>query len=69
MPDQVIKELWEIKDAVAHEHEYDIDALVSSLREKSRSRGHRTVNLERETESGSRERRPDHSMEQSMQER
>ncbi len=48
MPDPIIDELWQAKDAFAREHNYDIDALVAALREKSKSRQHKTVNLENE---------------------
>ncbi len=32
MPDEIIKELWEIKDAIAREHGYDVDSLAAHLR-------------------------------------
>ena len=34
MSDEIIKELWQIKDNIAREHGYDIDALVAHLRTK-----------------------------------
>lgn len=38
MIDQTLKDLWKIKDNIAKEHGYDLDALVSYLQSKSRSR-------------------------------
>jgi len=32
MADEIIEELWKIKDAIALEYGYDIDALVAHLR-------------------------------------
>ena len=37
MPDAIIEELWQIKDSMAREHGYDIDAFVAHL--QSRKRG------------------------------
>ena len=45
MPDEIIKELWEIKDSIAREHEYDIAALVAHLRSKERREGQRVIDL------------------------
>ena len=38
MIDQTLKNLWETKDSIAKEHGYDLEALVSYLQFKSRSR-------------------------------
>ena len=38
MTDEIIKELWEIKDNIAKEHEYDLDSLVAYLQTKRRER-------------------------------
>ena len=32
MADEIIQELWRIKDEIAQEHSYDLDALVAHLR-------------------------------------
>lgn len=32
MADPIIEELWDIKDGIAREHGYDLDALVAHLR-------------------------------------
>ncbi len=45
MSDEIIKELWQIKDRIAREHGYDIDALVTYLRTKERPEGQRVVDL------------------------
>ena len=43
MTDEIIRELWEIKDSIAREHEYDVDALVAHLQARERAEGRRTV--------------------------
>ena len=45
MSDKIIQELWQIKDAIANEHGYDIDALVEHLRSMKHKQNHRVVNL------------------------
>jgi len=35
MKDEVIEELWSVKDGLAKEHDYDFDSLVAHLRSKS----------------------------------
>lgn len=45
MPDEIIKELWEIKDSIARQHSYDIEAIVAHLRARKRSEGERIVDL------------------------
>ena len=45
MPDEIITELWQIKDAIAREHNYDIDALVAYLKAKPRPEGQQVVDL------------------------
>ena len=36
MADEIIRELWRIKDEIAKEHDYDLDALVAHLRSVNR---------------------------------
>lgn len=48
MADEIIKELWAIKDAIALEHDRDIDALVADLKKRDRPDGQRVVNLRAE---------------------
>ncbi len=45
MPDEIIKQLWQIKDSIAREHGYDIDALVAHLQTKERREGQHVVDL------------------------
>ena len=45
MLDEIIKELWQIKDNIAREHRYDIDALVAHVQAKKRLDGQYVVNL------------------------
>jgi hypothetical protein len=39
MADEIIKELWKIKDAIANEYGCDVKALVARLRAKSHEGG------------------------------
>ena len=45
MSDEIIKELWQIKDSIAQEHGYDIEALVAYLQTKKRMEGQQVVDL------------------------
>ena len=45
MPDELIEELWRIKDNIAREHGYDVDALVAHLRTRERAESRRVVDL------------------------
>ena len=45
MSDEIITELWQIKDAIAREHNYDIEALVAYLQAKPRPDGQKVVDL------------------------
>ncbi len=46
MTDEIINELWEIKDAIAREHGYDLDALAAHLKTRTRPKGQRVVDLD-----------------------
>ena len=46
MSDKIIRELWKIKDNIAQEHGYDIDALVAHLRGQRRPGNHRILDLQ-----------------------
>lgn len=45
MSDAIIQELWQIKDRIAQEHGYDLEALVAHLQTKERPEGQRVVDL------------------------
>jgi hypothetical protein len=45
MSDEIIKELWQIKDRIAQKHEYDIEALVAYLQAKKRPACRKVVDL------------------------
>ena len=54
MADEVIEELWRIKDAMAQEHGYDIARLVADLQGRQGQDGHRIVDLQASREAGER---------------
>jgi len=45
MADQIIKELWKIKDDIAKEYGYDVKALVVHLRAKKHEGDQQVVDL------------------------
>ena len=45
MPNEIIKELWQIKDSMAREYGYDIDTLVAHLQNKKRAGDRQIVDL------------------------
>lgn len=45
MSDEIIQELWQVKDSIAREHGYNIEALVAHLQTKKRLGGQQVVNL------------------------
>ena len=45
MSDEIIEELWRIKDGIAREHGYDIEALVAYLQSKKKAEGRQIVDL------------------------
>ena len=45
MSDEIIEELWQIKDSIAREHDYDIESLVAHLQTKQRSASQQVVDL------------------------
>lgn len=52
MSDEIIKELWQIKDSIAREHGYDVKALVAHLQGRNRGEGERVVDLRAIRQSG-----------------
>jgi len=59
MPDEIIKELWGIKDGIAREHGCDIDAFVAHLRARERSERETVVDLHAMKRGGPRHPSPD----------
>ncbi len=45
MADEIIRELWQIKDDIASKHNYNLKKLVKYLREKERNGKHKIVDL------------------------
>ncbi len=45
MTDEIIKELWKIKDGIANEYGCDVKALVTHLRAKKHNKNKQVVNL------------------------
>ena len=45
MADEIIKELWEIKDRIAREHDYNLEALFAHLRTAKHTKGRQVVDL------------------------
>lgn len=45
MSDEIIEELWRIKDEIAREHGYDIESLAAYLQRKERTERRRVVDL------------------------
>ncbi len=45
MSDEIIEELWKIKDGIAREHGYDIERLATDLQSRTRDKGARVVDL------------------------
>ena len=45
MPDEIIEELWQIKDALAWEHGYDIGTFVAHLQSRQQADGRQVVDL------------------------
>jgi hypothetical protein len=45
MPDDILNELWAVKDAISREYEYDLEALVAYFRSKEVGECQRVVDL------------------------
>ena len=45
MADEIIKELWEIKDSIANDHDYDLDSLTTYLKLRKFTENRQVVNL------------------------
>jgi hypothetical protein len=44
---EILGELWKIKDEIASENNFDIDAIAAKLREKERNEKQKVINLSR----------------------
>lgn len=45
MTDEIIEELWRVKDDLAKEFHYDMDALAEELKRRQKMPGKKVVNL------------------------
>jgi hypothetical protein len=45
MPDEIIEELWRIKDTIAEEHGCDVKALVAHLKRRKHGAGQQPIDL------------------------
>jgi hypothetical protein len=48
MSDEIIQELWQIKDRIAKQFNYDLKALAAELQMQQRQSGRKIVNLAKE---------------------
>ena len=48
MTDEIIREVWRAKDALAKQFNYDLEALAAELRRRQKESGREVVNLEKE---------------------
>ena len=46
MSDEIIEELWRIKDEIAREHGYDVESLAAYLQSRERTEGRQVVDLQ-----------------------
>jgi hypothetical protein len=49
MKNEILDELWKVKDQVAHESEYNIDKLAEKLRNKEKKEQRPIINLTSQT--------------------
>ena len=61
MADEIIKELWKIKDDMASEYDYEVRALVAHLRDKKHE-GDERVDLRSMKKSAQQKTQPDPTM-------
>lgn len=52
MADEIIEELWKIKDGIAREYGYNVDALVAHIKTKGLSARQKSVDLRSEKTDG-----------------
>ena len=51
MADEIIEEVWRIKDELAEEFHYRLSDLITALRKREKESGSRVVNLSRRSQS------------------
>lgn len=44
-PDEVMREVWRIKEELARKYDYDIHRMVAAARENQATSGHRVITL------------------------
>lgn len=49
MTDEIIREVWRVKDEFAKQFNYDIEALAAELQKRQKESGRKVVNLEKES--------------------
>jgi hypothetical protein len=59
MADEIIKELWEVKDAIADEYGCDVRALVAHLRTKKHEEDGQVVDLRSIKQTAKQQSQPD----------
>lgn len=57
MKDEIIQEVWRVKDAISARHHHDVKRLVNHLRSEQMSQGSRVVDLHARQHTESRTRR------------
>lgn len=60
MADEIIKELWQIKDGIASEHGYDMTAFVAYLKARKHLEDHQVVDLRTMKKNAEQGTAPDH---------
>lgn len=45
MKNEILEEIWRVKDALAAKFNYDVDAIFRDLREREKTSGHRYVDF------------------------
>jgi hypothetical protein len=49
MTDEIIQEVWRVKDRLAKQFNYDLDAMALDLQKRQKESGRRLVNLAQES--------------------
>lgn len=51
MKNEILEELWEVKDKIAEENKYDLDLLSKKLIENQKEKKHKVIDLSHKTKS------------------